>query len=286
MLPEMSSNSGCTYGSEQEDPPTVSGRWSSWLLCEEMEVQAWTASCSALLLTSTQSERLKDKTEETEETFWEEQTQRGTGSIWFVLRADGTDASLEQLQKPLLFSEDISKDLGSANHPPNTPKRPPGSSCQLCFAASCVSASPQLHLLTTGGSSGWREATGSALGDADVHLLTCPELSSSPGQFPVPQLLPTPLQRFKSSGSEKHTQRKSWVALARGGAAVVLLMVSIIVTSRPDTPDAAAQVIHSFRFSSPVSSGEDRRERREREVRQEEREEKGRAATSSSLQHR
>lgn len=228
-----------------------------------------------------------DKTEETEETFWEEQTQRGTGSIWFVLRADGTDASLEQLQEPLLFSEDISKDLGSANHPPNTPKRPPGSSCQLCFAASCVSASPQLHLLTTGGSSGWREATGSAVGDADVHLLTCPELSSSPGQFPVPQLLPTPLQRFKSSGSEKHRQRRSWVALARGGAAaVVLLMVSIIVTSRPDTPDAAAQVIHSFRFSSPVSSGEDRRERREREVRQEEREEKGRAATSSSLQHR
>lgn len=255
---------------------------------------------------------LKDKTEETEETFWEEQTQRGTGSIWFVLRADGTDASLEQLQEPLLFSEDISKDLGSANHPPNTPKRPPGSSCQLCFAASCVSASPQLHLLTTGGSSGWREATGSALGDADVHLLTCPELSWSPGQFPVPQLLPTPLQHFKVLDLEgkarlvwktssrgrgrgrgrvqllwsKHRQRKSWVALARGGAAVVLLMVSVIVTSRPDTPDAAAQVIHSFRFSSPVSSGEDRRERREREVRQEEREEKGRAATSSSLQHR
>lgn len=89
----------------------------------------------------------------TEETFWEEQTQRGKASIWFVVGPDGTDATLEQLQEPLLFSEDLSKDLGSAKDPPNTHKRPPRKTLPALFSCFlCQSGSPPAisSILSTG----------------------------------------------------------------------------------------------------------------------------------------
>lgn len=183
-----------------------------------------------------------------EETFWEEQTQRGKASVWFVVGPDGRDATLEQLQEPLLFSEDLSKDLGSAKDPANTHKSPPESSCQLCSPASCVRV---VHLQPSAPSSpqAFRRpeehrmllGSGSALRDTDFHLLTCPKLSWRPGRSPVRQLLPTPLQRLKvldfkaeksAFGGLLHGDAggcsccganadKSWVPRRRRGAAVL-----------------------------------------------------------------
>lgn len=166
-----------------------------------MKAPGWTGSFSALLLlTSTQSERLKDKNQMSEETFWQEQTQRGKGSIWFVLRPDGTEATLAQLQKPLLFSKDFSKDLRSAKDTANTHTRPPGRSCQLYFPAFWVRVvhlqppslpafrGPEEHRMLLG----WKRPSGSA----DFHLVMWPKRFSSASQFAVRQTAAQTLHAF------------------------------------------------------------------------------------------